>query len=82
MGGGRFGNYLEIYNMEDQLCGLEVGMGREVKEAHVNDNHDIEMDFAVEIERMNLYDASNEEDIQFYILLVCYDILFEILVDI
>ena len=68
--------------MKDEPCGLEVGMGREEKEAHVNDYHDIEMDFDVEIERMNLDDASNEEDVRFYILLVYYDFLSEILFDI
>ena len=77
MGGGRFGNYLEIYNMEDELCGLQVGMGREVKEAHVNDNHDIEMDFDVEIERVNLDEALNEENIVFDIFLVSNDAFFE-----
>ena len=68
--------------MNDELCGLEVGLGMEVKEADVNDNHDIEMDFEVEMEKENLDDALMEENIVFDILLVSYDSLFETLFDI
>ena len=58
---------------------MEVGKGRKVKEAHVNDDHNIEMDFDVETESMNIDDAPNEENIVFDILSVSYDSLFETL---
>ena len=31
LGGERYGRCFEIYNMKEELCGLEVGKGRDVK---------------------------------------------------